>query len=70
MGVIINGLPILDEFGTGLDKFFVANVIGGRGAFSVPANAFKGVFFAIRRKLILEISGMPAKINGVAGVRN
>jgi hypothetical protein len=36
----------------------------------VPANAFKGVFFAIHRKLILEISGMPAKINGVAGVRN
>ena len=58
------GLPILDEFRTGLDKFFVENVIGGRGAFSVPANGFKDVFFAIRRKLILEISGMPIKTNG------
>ena len=69
MGVTINGLPILDEFRTGLDKFFVENVIGGRGAFSVPANGFEDVFFAIRRKLILEISGMPIKTNGVAGLR-
>ena len=63
MGVTVNGLPILDEFRVGLDKFFVSDVIGGRGAFSVPANGFKDVFFAIRRKLILEISGIPVKTN-------
>lgn len=48
-GFAINGLPTLEESGLGLDKFFVENVIGGRGAFSVPANGFKDVFFAIRR---------------------
>jgi hypothetical protein len=70
MGITVNGLPILDEFRVGLDKFFVENVIGGRGAFSVPANGFKDVFFAIRRKLILEISGMPVKNNGLAEAQN
>jgi len=70
MGVTINGLPILDEFRVGLDKFFVENVIGGRGAFSVPANGFKDVFFAIRRKLILEISGMPVSKSDFAYIQS
>tara|TARA_Y100001936_G_scaffold246262_1_gene289888 strand:- start:49176 stop:49931 length:756 start_codon:yes stop_codon:yes gene_type:complete len=66
MGITVNGLPVLDEDRIGLDKFFVSDVIGGRGAFSIPANGFKDVFFAIRRKLILEISGKPVPLNGAA----
>ncbi len=69
MGITVNGLPILDEFRVGLDKFFVSDVIGGRGAFSVPANGFKDVFFAIRRKLILEISGAPISTKDLATVQ-
>lgn len=57
-GITVNGLPILDSY-DGLDRFFRDNVIGGRGAFSVPAGNFEDIYFAIRRKLILEISGLP-----------
>lgn len=57
-GITVNGLPILGEF-SGLDVFFIDNVIGGPGAFSIPVRTFKDVSSAILTKLIREIAGTP-----------
>ena len=54
-GMTVNGLPILEGF-PWLQKFFVDNVIGGPGAFSIPARTFADVETAIRVKLIREIA--------------
>ncbi len=59
MGMTVNGLPILEFKGDGLAEFFRDNVIGGPGAFYVPAMGFTDIHIAIRRKLILEIAGTP-----------
>lgn len=56
-GVTVNGLPILGEF-PGLDVFFLDHVIGGPGAFSIPARDFKDFQAAILTKLIREIAGV------------
>lgn len=54
-GVIINGLPIVSlEYG--LDKYYFDNVIGGPGAFIVPADSYENFAQAVVRKLILEIA--------------
>ena len=54
-GVIINGLPIVSlEYD--LDKYYFNNVIGGPGAFIVPADSYDNFAQAIVRKLILEIA--------------
>jgi hypothetical protein len=63
-GITINGLPILnDKPGPGgwppaadLDKYYEANVIGGPGAFIVPAESFETFAQAILSKMILEIA--------------
>ena len=64
-GITINGLPIItDQYGTGdwgnyygeIDKYYANCVIGGRGAFSMPARGFQDFANAVRRKLVLEIS--------------
>lgn len=55
-GITVNGLPILGEF-SGLDVFFLDNVIGGPGAFSIPARTFKDFDSAVLTKLIREIAG-------------
>lgn len=55
-GFTINGLPILSNY-PGLDMFFLDNVIGGPGAFSIPAKSFKDFNSAILTKLIREIAG-------------
>jgi len=65
-GVTINGLPILTEdaqyrgrgYFPDIDKYYVACVIGGRASFALPARGFQDFAAAIRRKLILEISGV------------
>ena len=54
-GININGLPIL-ELEPDLEEHFINNVIGGPGAFVVPAATFQDFGTAILRKLILEIS--------------
>lgn len=56
-GVTINGLPILegDEAAT-LEAWYRAHVIGGNGAFLVPALGFKDFARAMRQKFIVEIS--------------
>jgi hypothetical protein len=54
-GITINGLPILHEE-PDIDQFYAANVIGGPGAFLIPAQDFSAFADAIRQKLILEIA--------------
>ena len=61
-GIVINGLPILDE---GPDdpllQDYQNRLIGGPGAFAIPALGRQDFVTALRRKLILEIAGqMPA----------
>ena len=66
-GVTINGLPIVNNRPSpwgrrpmpNLDLYYRKCVIGGRRSFLVVANDFKSFGRAIRRKLILEIVGLP-----------
>jgi len=57
-GVTINGLPILTDFAS-LDDYFRENVIGGPGAFVIPAESFESFAAAILNKLIREIAEVP-----------
>lgn len=64
-GVTINGLAILCETGCSgrprggnLEAEFEARLIGGLGAFVVTADGEHRFAQAVRRKLIMEISGM------------
>jgi hypothetical protein len=60
-GITINGLPIvISDFGAqaGLDRYYEDCVIGGEGAFMVVARTSDDLARTIRRKLILEISGL------------
>jgi len=50
----INGLPILGE--TGLQAWYAANVIGGKGAFVEPAKGFEDFDQAIAIKLERELA--------------
>lgn len=56
LGITINGLAILDEEPR-LDRYYLANVIGGPGAFLEIAEDFDTFSTAIRRKLLREIGG-------------
>jgi len=66
-GIVINGLPIVNERPTmwggmperGLDGYYERNVIGGPGSFIVVADGFEKFADAILQKLILEIAGTP-----------
>lgn len=66
-GATINGLPILegDEAAT-LEDWYRGHVIGGSGAFLVPARGFKDFARAMRQKFIVEISGRPAAVERFA----
>jgi hypothetical protein len=59
-GIVINGLPILDG---GPDdpllQEYESRIIGGPGAFAIPALGREEFVTALRRKLILEIAGTP-----------
>ena len=57
-GITINGLPILTDFAA-LDDYFRDNVIGGPGAFVIPAENFESFAAAILNKLIREIAEAP-----------
>lgn len=64
--IVINGLPLMtsDGFGGGfnipdLDAYYGDCVIGGPGSFLVPVTSWDQFPEAIRRKLILEIGGLP-----------
>ncbi|MHA1523052.1 MAG: DUF1194 domain-containing protein [Alphaproteobacteria bacterium] len=55
-GITINGLAIINEVPY-LDKYFENHITGGPGTFVTVANEYAVYFEAIRRKLILEITG-------------
>lgn len=64
-GITINGLPImLKEANVGfldisnLDEYYEDCVIGGPGAFAVPARGREQFVEAIRKKLLLEVAGL------------
>lgn len=58
-GITINGLPISEDFaGDELESYFKGCVIGGQGSFVLAAKGFADFARAIRRKLILEVSGL------------
>jgi len=56
-GFTVNGLPILtdDPF---LDRYYETNVIGGPGAFAIPASDFESFAAAILAKLVREIASI------------
>lgn len=54
-GFTINGLPILTDFPQ-LDRYYQDNVIGGPGAFVIPAKDFGSFAQAILDKLIREVA--------------
>lgn len=58
-GITINGLPILagDEAAT-LEAWYRAHVIGGPGAFLLPAHGFEDVERAMRQKFVIEVSSI------------
>jgi hypothetical protein len=62
-GITINALPILRpedgrRAGTNLEAAYESRIIGGPGAFMVTAEDRASFSAAVRRKLVLEISGM------------
>lgn len=68
-GITINGLPILNDRPNpwggepvrNLDTYYRDNVIGGPGAFLVPALGFDAFAEAILSKLLLEIAQSPGE---------
>ncbi len=56
-GVVINGLPILG-LEEDLDGYYRREVIGGPGAFVLPAASYDDFAAAILQKLITEIAGL------------
>jgi hypothetical protein len=55
-GIIINGLPILNEE-PGLSDYYRSNIIGGSGSFVEAAKDYKDFTRAITEKLAREIRG-------------
>lgn len=63
-GVVINGLAIMirpSDAPGGLDKYYADCVIGGPGAFVLPVHDIDDFAVAVRRKLVMEISGKEAE---------
>ena len=58
----INGLPIL-ALEPGLDRYYYDNVIGGPGAFMIPAENYDTFADAILKKLINEIARLEPDTN-------
>jgi hypothetical protein len=68
-GIVINGLPLMTRDGFGgmwhlddLDEYYLNCVIGGPGAFVVPVTDWSQFAAAVKRKLILEIAGLPPRV--------
>jgi hypothetical protein len=56
LGIVINGLAILNEVPT-LNYYFERDVIGGLGSFVIAAKNYEDFRRAIHRKLMREITG-------------
>jgi uncharacterized protein DUF1194 len=55
--VTINGLPILEgEDGDRLEPWYASHLVGGAGAFLLPARGFADFARAMRQKFLIEIS--------------
>jgi Protein of unknown function (DUF1194) len=61
-GISINGLPIL-TLEPDLDRYYYDNVIGGPGAFMIPAANYDAFADAILKKLISEIARLEPDTN-------
>jgi hypothetical protein len=70
-GITVNGLPIEADAWVGANQFapgatladyFEQCVIGGPLAFVIPVNDWTGFPEAVRRKLVLELSGLTPAI--------
>lgn len=66
-GIAINGLPLMTREGMGwqwhlddLDEYYRNCVIGGPAAFVIPVLEWEHFPEAVRRKLVLELVGLPA----------
>lgn len=60
IGLTVNGLPILEgSQAATLERWYGENVIGGPGAFLLPARGFEDFGRAFRQKFMTEISGLP-----------
>jgi hypothetical protein len=60
-GIVINGLAImLRPSGTpgGLDQYYGDCVVGGPGSFVLPVHDIEDFGVAVRRKLVMEVSGV------------
>lgn len=64
-GIVINGLPLMTREGMGaqwhlddLDVYYKECVIGGTGSFVIPVLDWADFPQAVRRKLVLEVSGI------------
>ena len=63
-GIVVNGLPILIRPSASirdLARYYADCVVGGPGSFVLPIRAREEFATAIRRKLILEVSGRERK---------
>ena len=65
-GVVINGLPLMTQDALSirwgiedLDVYYTNCVIGGPGSFVSPVHDWDQFARAVRRKLVLEIAGLP-----------
>jgi hypothetical protein len=66
-GIGINGLPIL-SVEPDLDRYYYNNVIGGPGAFMIPAENYDTFADAILKKLITEIAGTSSTIRSSSAI--
>ncbi|MFA1624662.1 DUF1194 domain-containing protein [Rhizobium mongolense] len=71
-GIVINGLAIMlrpAEAPSGPDRYYADCVIGGPGSFVLPVRKIEDFAVAVRRKLVMEISGLtpPAAVRKIAG---
>ena len=74
-GITINALPILRpedgrRAGANLEQEYASRIIGGPGAFMVTAEGRASFAETVRRKLVLEISGLTPETYNVATGRD
>lgn len=71
-GITINGLAIMlrpSEAPGGLDRYYADCVIGGPGSFVLPVHKVEDFAVAIRRKLVLEVSGLDPLVRKIAATQ-
>lgn len=68
-GIVINGLPLMTDEGTGsqwtvqnLDAYYRDCVIGGHGAFVVPVRNWDEFASAVRQKILMEIAAITPRV--------